>query len=419
MNCSSPHLDYGDNSSLDLQALIFWLFFNLFIFQKTIENYVSTASLIDEIVLIYVFFLYFFKGIRKVKKSITIYFILFLSISIFSNMTNGLARGIVPLTIDFLTSIKAYLFFVSLMGVDKRVYIKVKNILIRTWLFIIPTIFFIGIINPFFNVFPSFDQRVGIPSYHFMLDNPGWYANVIICLLGIYYSSSYSAKYIYIMMLVISGYLSLRGKAVVAVSALVVLATGVRYKTKIKVNRFKGYLEQIIRPKKTYAFTALLILFFMGLPQALHYFGGEVTPRYLLVVTAIDIANDHFPFGAGLSTYGSPAAKIFYSPLYEEYGFSKIHGLSESNSQYLNDNFWPTIIGQSGYFGTIFYFLFFYLMLKELIKLCHHNKYKLIATYLVGISLVLSTFGASLFSSTLGMLHILTVFVISGRSSHE
>lgn len=48
-------------------------------------------------------------------------------------------------------------------------------------------------------------------------------------------------------------------------------------------------------------------------------------------------------------------AKVYYSPLYDKYGFDSIWGMNSEDQQFLNDNFWPMVMGQFGWFGTILY----------------------------------------------------------------
>jgi hypothetical protein len=83
--------------------------------------------------------------------------------------------------------------------------------------------------------------------------------------------------------------------------------------------------------------------------------------RNAMHVASVQIAVDYFPLGAGYGRFGGWIATLHYSPLYYEYGLSMIPGLSESSSTYLQDAFWPHVIGELGFVGA---FLFLLAMLR-------------------------------------------------------
>ena len=72
---------------------------------------------------------------------------------------------------------------------------------------------------------------------------------------------------------------------------------------------------------------------------------------------AFQIAKDYFPIGTGFGTYASAEASKVFSPVYELYNFEYLLRF-EVNRQwvgFLNDTFWPIIIGQTGVIGTVAY----------------------------------------------------------------
>ena len=86
---------------------------------------------------------------------------------------------------------------------------------------------------------------------------------------------------------------------------------------------------------------------------------GEVqrdTPaRFALYEGAVLIAVDNFPLGAGLGRYGSWMSRVEYSDVYREYGMDQIFGLSPQNRQFIDDTFWPQILGETGVIGLMAY----------------------------------------------------------------
>lgn len=88
--------------------------------------------------------------------------------------------------------------------------------------------------------------------------------------------------------------------------------------------------------------------------------GISQTVRNRSYTASLEIAFDHFPFGTGPGTFlSAPSRTLGYSPVYEEYGISEIHGGSLSYDKHLLDVFWPKILGESGLIGLIGYLVFF------------------------------------------------------------
>lgn len=94
-------------------------------------------------------------------------------------------------------------------------------------------------------------------------------------------------------------------------------------------------------------------------PKISYYFielGGKST-RSVMHSVAFQIARDYFPIGTGFGTYASSEAEKVFSPVYEIYNFEYLLRF-EKNRQwlgFLNDTFWPIIIGQTGAIGTAAY----------------------------------------------------------------
>lgn len=99
-------------------------------------------------------------------------------------------------------------------------------------------------------------------------------------------------------------------------------------------------------------FSGIIILSFEALRES--YLEQE-SPRSRLLKAGAEIAMDYFPLGSGFGTYSGGINQKFYSPLFYKYRLSHIWGLSEYNSQFINDTFWPHIYAETGIFGFICY----------------------------------------------------------------
>lgn len=79
--------------------------------------------------------------------------------------------------------------------------------------------------------------------------------------------------------------------------------------------------------------------------------------RSMLFIVGFRLLLDYFPLGTGFGTYASYFSKVRYSPIYEIYNLSNVYGLSVDKSSFINDTFWPMVLGQTGFIGTAGYFM--------------------------------------------------------------
>lgn len=86
--------------------------------------------------------------------------------------------------------------------------------------------------------------------------------------------------------------------------------------------------------------------------------------RVVLSYTSIRILKDYFPFGVGWGLFASPTSQQIQSPIYARYGIDDIYGLSYQNDNgvFMSDTFWPMILGETGFLGTIVYLYILYLV---------------------------------------------------------
>lgn len=107
-------------------------------------------------------------------------------------------------------------------------------------------------------------------------------------------------------------------------------------------------------------FLSPLVLLIAG-PPLVALVGGDIeiylvqdSARGLLTAGGLIVAAQYFPFGAGFGRYGSSVAAEEYSPLYYALGFPGRFGLGPGpdSGQFLNDNQWPAIIGETGWIGA-------------------------------------------------------------------
>jgi hypothetical protein len=124
------------------------------------------------------------------------------------------------------------------------------------------------------------------------------------------------------------------------------------------------------------AVSFFLAMIFLGKPlyneieyKVNMYFGKgyEKIPRNALYLASFRIASDYFPFGSGQGTFGSLPVGKEYSQIYYDYNLDKVQGLSRddalrrTDSQFIFDTHWSSIIGEMGFVATMLYlWLWFY-----------------------------------------------------------
>lgn len=117
-------------------------------------------------------------------------------------------------------------------------------------------------------------------------------------------------------------------------------------------------------------------------------FGENPQARITLYLKSTEIARDYLPLGAGLGRYGSWMSRVDYSPLYEEYGMSDIHGFRPANPRYVTDTFWPQILGETGVIGLGAYAAFIIAIALQLWRAAGRTQDPLLRMFTLGAGLI-------------------------------
>jgi hypothetical protein len=135
----------------------------------------------------------------------------------------------------------------------------------------------------------------------------------------------------------------------------------------------------------------------------------DLAPRALFLNTSLSIANDFFPFGSGLGTFGGVVAANSDSDLYYKYLIA--YEWYYQYGWFLTDTYWPKFIAESGYVGALFYFLFLLFHVVHLRRLTWSNTVARNYTLAMMMFLFLTSLSSPIYS------HVLTlVLAFSLRS---
>lgn len=152
---------------------------------------------------------------------------------------------------------------------------------------------------------------------------------------------------------------------------------------------FVFYREKKVRIRTLLLFVPLIVA--VAWEQIEFYFFSSIqgdSARYQLLIKSLEIAKDHFPLGAGFGTFGSYYSGRVYSPLYFIYGLTMVHGLTVRDTSFMSDSFWPMVIGQTGFIGTLAFALAIMGLFREIQKV-RINSPALYASALSGLSYLL------------------------------
>ncbi len=328
-------------------AYIYILLLYLLIFQNFLQSFIEVFQYLDEAIALLGLFVLIYDIIRKKGKVSRSFFIILVClllifiIGFYAVVTNKYQTINYALIDAFLLFKFFFVYFLScimtkknnILAFSKVIYFHLKIILI------ILTIFTIA--NYIFKIYP-FGERYGIMVNKLFFEHPTYLAGACIALLVnfITFSDKISNKYIILTLLILIS--TLRVKAIGGALAILMIA--------IYVNQTNKKLSII----KLSIIGILIII--IAYPQFEYYFLDiEGSARRVLTETSVEIANDNFPIGTGFGTFANFVSGENYSPVYELYGISNVQGLEEGKANFLSDTFWPMIIGQFGYLGTILY----------------------------------------------------------------
>lgn len=144
----------------------------------------------------------------------------------------------------------------------------------------------------------------------------------------------------------------------------------------------------------------------VGWQQISFYFielgGGSA--RSVMTATSFEIMGDYFPIGTGFGTYASNAAAENYSPVYKLYGFDEIYELASWNPEaFLSDTFWPIIVGQTGFLGTVGYVSAMAVIFHKIFLLKKVNRYWFLAGLFIILYLLISSTAEPAFNNSVAI----------------
>lgn len=367
--------------TIHFQNFIWALIIYIFAFQRALLEVSVVFSYIDELLSIYAIFSLFIRlasGQKIHKNEITILLLLLslVFVGIIGNMFSGLLTNEFDIIIDIISTVKVWLSYFLIIihnwdenSLDKLIQMLASLARTLTWVLLVCLL-----ISQVVDINMSDDVRYGIKSFKFLFDKAGncsklFYFIVPVLTADLHYKKT-SYKKLMISISLFVWMFTLRSRAIAFIVTYILIMSFVEFKN-----------QKIMKFKILHIVPVLLIAVLLTKEQMVFYFDSDTQARGVLFKYGLVTLKDFFPIGAGFGTYGSDIAKTNYSKLYHKYGFDRIWGMSEGTSYYLNDNYWPMIMGQFGFLGLIITVTILFLFMKRVFKDLKTNKY----FYLAGL----------------------------------
>ena len=335
----------------------------LFIFLAVVESFVIFGTNnfnLDEILLI-ICILLFSVGLLRLKsiywQFLSIMILLFIC-GVLPFIFNGYSRSLFLIGTDFVLMFKFAFYFIGIYSFFDMFYTKfdLKKIFNLNYAALVLILIFVFAFS-FYQRFILMKEEVTL-----FADYNG-YIGIFLVFIEIYFIFYWELKRhhgislsyrIFLITLLFLSMLIVRNSTSIITGAFVFLFYILK---KIRLNFFATIIFFIF---------GSAIVFLIFYEKISDYFFNSEHPRFLLYFNSLYILIKFFPFGLGLSLYGTTIAANNYSPYYYQIGFDKRWGMNPQETFFLSDAYYPGIIGELGFIGLIFLILLILFMLYSL-----------------------------------------------------
>lgn len=389
-----------------VQFCVLWLF-NLGVFASTFNFFFEEnipipianriLNVIDELSITLILLITLMKGCFNRNRQFLICVILFSLVGLIGNVIHGTSLTVAVL--GMFNTIKPLILFWSLCQYTFKWCHFYK--IMKYYICFFPFIFVSYIFDIFFP---------GLLTYIGLKTQPDDYRMGLRCVGGLFSRYTYATIYGIIYYLYYSFYAPKKKMWIRLFSTFMVLG-GLRIKdilgflvgnTFIFFKRIKTSSLVIITTLGLSIFGLYTIL--MPEHYSLYFESDEDSnvARVVLGYTSLNIAKDNNPFGVGFGMFASPISRQYDSHIYSDYGIDTVYGLDIENDggAFMCDTFWPMIIGETGWLGTLLYIAIIYVGFRSFVKRFFNNTqdiYAIFPTFLL-ITFLINSLGKPVFT---------------------
>lgn len=399
-------------NTLNVKLLLIAIITTFFVLERLIVEHISFAGYFDELFTILCcctsIYIAFCQNQKLTRSEIValIFTVLVIVIGLLGNVISGLMNNPFLIIVDIISTVKIIIAYYWIMGfkMPKEDWDKTIRLLAKWMRIFVIIMFIVWVFAYAMDLGILGEVRHGIKSYSFIMSSAGNYSKMfyfIIPLLtaDLMYGNTLYKKIIIAIALILWAS-SLRSRAIAFAVCYVAFAFWFFY---MKDKRVKKINVLYLMP-------IAIVGLVLGWEQLVFYFTTDTQARSMLLRYSIVTMKDYFPLGSGFGTYGSDIAKTHYSVLYERYGFLDVYGIGKVHTDYLNDNYWPMIMGQFGVIGTILVVAILFLLYKRMIDAVIKNKYLYFSTLCMMGFLVVSSIASKSYSE----FSMIPIFLLHG-----
>lgn len=343
-----------------MKKILVHLFLIIVIFQIPLSNAIPIFKYLDEFITVLLGFLLIFVVIKNPNNMNILFLLLFAALIFFGLIGNFLYKyqslNLVMMDVLLYSKFWIPLFFFYFLKIDCN---KIFNLLDGRFFKLLSIVMGgLVLIDQIFGVFPSFGNTWIFRNEQLFFGHETFYVAYMIVILFLSYISIKENRRIYIGLDLFLILLSFKSKAFIFIALFLGYCV------------FKDERMKNIKILKLFIITICIVfsVYFFYDKYVFYTETYEESARSVLITKSFVIANHYMPFGTGFATYGSYPSTINYSIVYNEFGVSGIHGLSQANPKYISDNFWPMIVGQGGYVSLFIYIMLLIIVIKDAIK---------------------------------------------------
>lgn len=349
----------------------------------------------------------------KDKKNRVINLILILClviIGLIGNATAGIQKNYAGIIMDIGNIFKAYVAYLAFIAYFenparlKTNYYTIRYLNTYCCVLVVPGAV-LAVVNLFRDIGMHTDYIYGLRAFHYIFLRVGnLYTACILCLIVMT-----------LCLIQLHGRARQRQLFFIGCTLLLMISTLRSRAILFGIVYVIGYLYFVagkrLRIKMRYIIAVIILGLYIGMPKFQYYFYSSNAARSVLLRNGVKTAQTYFPIGAGFASYGTHAARMYWSPLYNTYSFNNYFGLSQEMGDFLTDGYWPAILGEFGILGTILVLILIIRIIIQVLKESRSSSIQRFAAvygmaFMTASSLVTGSFFAVTAVSTMALIAI-------------
>lgn len=413
---------------INKHVLVWSIITYLFVFQRALVGSISIFNYMDELFAIIVGMSLVAKTLSKKvrlnadERTILWLLILVCIIGAIGNAVSGLLTQPMYIVIDVISTVKVWLSYYAIVMTNwqRHVYDELIQLMAKWGRLLVWIMLFFMVLSQVVDIGMTASARYGIRSFQFVYNVPGNFSKMFYFLIPLltadlcYKSTLY--KKIAIAGALVVWASTMRSRAFSFIAVFLLLAVF------FFTSNGKKWGEKIRKKiKVAYIIPICVVAVAICWNQLVFYFTSDTQARSVLLRFGIMTMVTYFPLGAGFGTFGSDVAATQYSPLYKKYGFNSIYGMRQGETYFLNDNYWPMVMGQFGFLGTMLILVALIKFMRMTINSTKENKYMYFSTFCALGFLLLSSVASKSYSefSSICVFILIGIFVKRSRTVEE